>query len=120
MAWTRSAMERSCSGISAILASTSRSPSTRSSAGSRREAAFRSRMVSCIAARSTSDNTLAELRAALVFLADVFSLVGMLFSSSGSRFLGDLSLLQDPDWVAEGIAQAHVGAIEMVGGLLRE
>src|SRR3954463_1454182 len=37
---------------------------------------------------------------------------------SGGCVLGDLSLLKDPDGVAERIAQADVGAIEMLGGLL--
>src|SRR5207302_3419526 len=37
---------------------------------------------------------------------------------SGSCLLGDLPLLEDPDGVAEGVADAHVGAIEVVGGLL--
>src|SRR6476660_3538266 len=39
---------------------------------------------------------------------------------SGGRPLGDLRRLQDPDGVAEGIADAHVGAVEVVGGLLGE
>ena len=32
----------------------------------------------------------------------------------------DLSLLKDPDRVAERVADAHVGAVEVVGGLLGE
>ena len=39
---------------------------------------------------------------------------------SGGRLLGDLRLLEDPDGVAERIAEAHVGAVEVVGGLLGE
>ena len=34
--------------------------------------------------------------------------------------MGDLPLLEDPDGVAEGVADAHVGAVEVVGGLLGE
>src|SRR5205807_6928065 len=34
--------------------------------------------------------------------------------------IGDLPLLEDPDGVAEGVADAHVGAVEVVGGLLGE
>ena len=30
----------------------------------------------------------------------------------------DLRRLEDPDGVAEGVADAHVGAVEVVGGLL--
>ena len=33
---------------------------------------------------------------------------------------GGLALLEDPDRVAERIANAHVRAVEVVGGLLRE
>src|SRR5205807_3966999 len=36
------------------------------------------------------------------------------------RLLGDLPLLEDPDGVAEGVADAHVDAVEVVGGLLGE
>src|SRR5688500_14615580 len=39
---------------------------------------------------------------------------------SGGGLLGDLSLLEDPDRVAEGVADAQVGAVEVVGGLLGE
>lgn len=39
---------------------------------------------------------------------------------SGRRLLGDLSLLEDPNGVAERIADAHVGAVEVLGGLLGE
>ena len=35
-------------------------------------------------------------------------------------FWRDLPLLQDPDGVAERVADAHVGAVEVVGGLLGE
>ena len=34
--------------------------------------------------------------------------------------MGGLPLLQDPDRVAEGIAHAHIGPVEMVGRLLGE
>src|SRR2546421_6018353 len=40
--------------------------------------------------------------------------------ASGLCFLGDLPLLEDPDGVAEGVADAHVRAVEVVRGLLGE
>src|ERR1700694_2207886 len=39
---------------------------------------------------------------------------------SGLRHTGDLLRLKDPDGVAGGVADAHVGAVEVVGGLLGE
>src|SRR5439155_17233159 len=39
---------------------------------------------------------------------------------SGGRLLGGLALLQDPDGVAERIADAHIGPVEMIGGFLGE
>src|SRR6266851_3346330 len=39
---------------------------------------------------------------------------------SGRRLTGDLPLLEDPDRVAEGVADAQVGAVEVIGGLLGE
>src|SRR5439155_1103916 len=39
---------------------------------------------------------------------------------SGPCLLGNLPLLEDPNGVAEGVADAHVGAVEVVGGLLGE
>src|SRR5438270_4849111 len=39
---------------------------------------------------------------------------------SGPCLIGDLPLLEDPNGVAEGVADAHVGAVEVVGGLLGE
>jgi hypothetical protein len=55
-AWSRPAMARSGSGISAIFASTSLSPSGLPARGTRRAAAFSSRARSFIAARSSSVN----------------------------------------------------------------
>src|SRR5438105_2230538 len=68
MAWSRSAMARSRSGISAIFASTSLSPSALPARGLRREAAFSSWARSLIAARSSSVNPVDAL--AVVLLAD--------------------------------------------------
>jgi hypothetical protein len=34
--------------------------------------------------------------------------------------LGNLSPLQDPDVIAEGVSKAHINAIEVLGGLLGE
>jgi len=56
MAWSRSAMARSWSGISAIFASTSLSPSALVAREPRRAADFTSRARSLIAARSSSVN----------------------------------------------------------------
>src|SRR4029450_5893612 len=39
---------------------------------------------------------------------------------SGGRLMGGLALLEAPDRVAERIANAHVRAVEVLGGLLRE
>src|SRR5436309_9633697 len=58
MAWSRSALVRSGSGISAIFASTSLSPSALPARGPRRAAAFSSWARSLIAARSSSVNPL--------------------------------------------------------------
>src|SRR5467141_3908936 len=106
MAWSRLAMTRSRSGISAIFPRTSLSPSGLP--------AFSSRTRSFIAPSSWSVN-----------LADFFGsftagfLLAML-CALGRRHSGDLPLLENPDGVAEGVANAHVGAIEVVGGLLGE
>jgi hypothetical protein len=58
MAWSRSAMARSWSGISAIFASTSLSPSALVAREPRRAAGFTSWARSLIAARSSSVNPL--------------------------------------------------------------
>src|SRR2546423_457341 len=39
---------------------------------------------------------------------------------SGRHLLGDLALLEDPDGVAERVAEAHVGAVEVLHRLLGE
>src|SRR5438309_4246044 len=39
---------------------------------------------------------------------------------SGRCLMGDLPLLEDPDGVAEWVADAQVGAVEVLGGLLGE
>src|SRR2546426_9392423 len=61
IAWSRSAMARSGSGISAIFASTSLSPSAPGPRGPRRADAFSSWARSFIAARSSSVNPLTAL-----------------------------------------------------------
>src|SRR6267154_4878872 len=100
------AMTRSRSGISAIFARTSLSPSGL--------AAFSSRTRSFIAPSSWSVN-----------LADFFGsftagfLLAML-CALGRRHSSDLPLLENPDGVAEWVANAHVSAVEVVGGLLGE
>src|SRR5215212_4619200 len=68
-AWSRSAMARSGSGISAIFASTSLSPSALPARGPRRAAAFSSWARSLIAARSSSVNPL-DVALPVVLLAD--------------------------------------------------
>src|SRR5947209_4141025 len=88
MAWSRSAMVRSDSGISAIFASTSLSPSALPARGPRRAAAFSSWARSFIAARSSSVNPLDVLRVAVALLADFCVpflegfLSGIVFSSA--------------------------------------
>src|SRR2546429_5135229 len=71
-------------------------------------------MVSFSAAFSAavSPVILPDLRVA--FFALFFS------AMSGRHLLGDVPLLEDPDAVAEGIAEAHVGAVEVLDGLLGE
>src|SRR6266568_4099467 len=71
-------------------------------------------MVSFSAAFSAavSPAILPDLRVA--FFALFFS------AMSGRHLLGDLRRLEDPDGVAEGVAEAHVDAVEVVGGLLGE
>src|SRR5258705_805898 len=47
--------------------------------------------------------------------------VALFFAAiSGRHLLGDLRRLEDPDGVPEGVAQAHVDTVEVIGGLLRE
>src|SRR5438876_4207865 len=94
-------MARSAVGISAIFARTSASPSARSWAGSRRAATFRSRALSCIAARSSSVQTLLSLSA--VFFVVVIFVAGI------SAFLLAVrrsAVLDQPEdvaiWVGEG------------------
>src|SRR5919201_6260172 len=41
-------------------------------------------------------------------------------AASSPRLLGDLPLLEDPDGVAEWVAEAHVRAVETFRGLLHE
>ena len=63
-------MARSASGISAIFASTSRSPSALAARGPRRAAAFSSWARSFIAARSSSVNVSDVVSIAVVLRAD--------------------------------------------------
>src|SRR5579871_2425282 len=81
-AWSRSAMTRSGAGISAILASTSLSPSAALAREPRRAALFISWACSCIAARSSSVNDLAALR--------VVVLAGCCVSCMGVSSIRDL------------------------------
>src|SRR5438874_6683589 len=114
-AWSRLPKARSGSCISAIFASRSLSPSAL------RAAIFCSWTRSIIAAFSSSVNP-SYLFLAAVVLADFCGafIAGFLTAWSGLDRLGDLPLLEDPDGVAEGVADAHVGAVEVVGGLLGE
>src|SRR2546421_10623258 len=70
IAWSRLAMARSGSRISAILASTAPSPSALSARGPRSADAFRSWRYSFIAARSSSVNPVNFLLFAVVLLTD--------------------------------------------------
>src|SRR5438067_6831651 len=91
MAWSRSAMARSRSGISAIFASTSLSPSALPARGLRREAAFSSWARSLIAARSSSVNPLDALAVVLLengrvpFLAGFLSAIAKLLPAPKRR-----------------------------------
>src|SRR3989475_8334239 len=79
IAWSRLAMARSGSRISAIFARTALSPSALSARGPRPAEAFRSWRYSFIAARSSSVNPLTFLFTAVVPLADLcVSLVGLM------------------------------------------
>src|SRR5882672_5342390 len=81
MAWSRVAIARSGLGISAIFASTSRSPSAFFARGPRRASAFSSWTRSFIAARSSSVNPLAALLVTLARLADFcVSVLGLMES----------------------------------------
>src|SRR5690242_6865285 len=104
-------MARSSAGILARLSRRSCRPSARSSAGLRPAAAFRSRAVAATAARSASLNTLSSLRPLvrlLVGMSAVSSVVNSGHGGSGGRLLARLALLQDPDRVAERVADAHI------------
>src|SRR5437899_3451232 len=86
IAWSRLAMARSGSRISAIFASTALSPSALSARGPRAAVVFRSWRYSFIAARSSSVNPLNFLAITAVLLADFCSsfLAGFL-SAMASR-----------------------------------
>src|SRR5687767_4462653 len=111
--WSRLAIARSGPGICAIFASKA------FSSFSPRAAAFRSWTVSFSAARSSA---VSPLPFAAVVLADVFAPFFVAFRSaiSGRHLLRGLRRLEDPDGVAEGVAEAHIDAVEVVGGLLGE
>src|SRR5688500_6996558 len=103
--WSRLAMPRSDPDISAIFERTA------FSSFSPRAAAFRSWTVSFSAARSSA---VSPLPFAVVLMADLFGapfFAAFLSAISGRHLLGDLPLLEDPDGVAEGVADAHVGAV---------
>src|SRR4029453_16604875 len=113
MAWIRPAMARSGSGISAIFASTSASPSARPAA------AFSSWVRSFIAARSSAVNPLKLLSLAValwVFFAGFLSAIANhLFVPNESHPLD----LLDADHVARGIAERAVAdAVRLIGQLL--
>src|SRR2546426_2629622 len=80
-------MARSGSGISAIFASTSLSPSALPARGPRRAVAFSSWARSFIAARSSSVNPLDFLLVAVVLLADCCVLFFAVFLSAIARHL---------------------------------
>jgi hypothetical protein len=97
MAWSRSAMARSGSGISAILASTARSPAALSFPA--RASALSSLARSFIAARSSAENPADVLPVAVVRLADFC--MSVIAGSSPSSLDGD-------DHHAKGAAQRLV------------
>src|SRR5262249_4438928 len=115
---------RSSAGILARLSWRSARPSARSSSGVRPAAALRSRAVAATAARSSSLKTRSS-SPVLLFVACLLGIVRCSFvESSGWRAwrsgAGRPGRLEDPDRVPERIAEAHVGAVEVVRGLLRE
>src|ERR1700730_12260528 len=71
-------------------------------------------MVSLMAAFSSAVSPVALADPRVDFFA-VF-----LTAMSGRHVLGDLALLEDPDGAAERVAEAHVGAVEVLDRLLRE
>src|ERR1700694_734850 len=75
-------------------------------------------MVSLNAAFSSavSPVTLADPRVG--FFAVFFA--AFLTAMSGRHLLGDLALLEDSDGVAKRVAEAHVGAVEVLDRLLGE
>src|SRR4029453_14222094 len=87
MAWSRSARARSGSGISAILASTSPSPSALPARGPRRASAFSSLVRSFIAPRSSSVRPVNVLSVALVVLADCWVSFSVGFLSAMAEYL---------------------------------
>src|SRR6186713_1252186 len=118
MVWIRSAIARSSAGILPMLSRRSLRPSARSSAGLRPEAAFRSRAVAATAARSASEKTLSP-RVLAFWLLGIEVLPWIDVWGSGGRHRGGLAL-EDPNRVAERVAKAHVGAVEVVDRLLGE
>src|SRR5215211_227670 len=122
VAWSRSAMARSASGISAILASTSCSPSALAAPRPRRPFAFSSRARSFIAPRSSSVNPSNVLPVAVLPLAD-FCVSVTAGSSPAGRDGDDLMLesrhggrFSKPDRSVPGYDQRRDGA-GAVGGV---
>src|SRR5947207_2997165 len=87
IAWSRLAMARSGSGISAIFASTALSPSALSAPVPRRAAVFSSSTRSFIATRSSSVNPLNVLPIAVVLLADCLWLLTSFLSFHRGRLV---------------------------------
>src|SRR4029453_2482081 len=114
MAWIRPAMARSGSGISAIFASTSVSPSARLAA------AFSSLVRSFIVARSSAVNPLKLLSLAVALCVAFFA--GFLSAIANHLFVLNESHpldLLDADHVARGIAERAVAdAVRLIGRLL--
>src|SRR5207245_1129163 len=94
-AWSRLAIARSGSGISAIFASTAVSPSALSARGPRRATAFSSWMRSFIAPRSSSVNPLDVLPIAVVLLADFCV---PFFAGFLSAIVTDFSVVASVSW----------------------
>src|SRR5262245_39578556 len=120
ISWIRSPIARSSGGILARLSCRSCRPSARSSSGVRADEAFRSRAVAATAARSSSLKTLSSLRLSYLLLVGISNSFRGSCRSSGRRGRRGRLALEDPDRVAERIAEAHVGPVEVVDGLLGE
>ena len=116
IAWIRSAMTRSAVGhlgdlrLQVLLAGLALL--------ARRELRLRLALAGALLHRGLLFRRSRPCRCAVRLLAGGMS--SFSFRGQAVAFWRGLALLEDPDRVAERIAEAHVRAVEVVGGLLRE